>query len=162
MKYEITDIACEDNPKLFRIRALANIPAIGVKAGTLGGCVEGEHNLSQEGDCWVSANARVYGNAQVYRNSRVYGNARVYGYATVFGNAQVFENASLSENSRVSDSARVFGRVHVCGNAWVSGNAQVSGSFIVTANVHKNMQIDIMWDEDAYVEWFFTHKRQAA
>lgn len=41
--------------------------------GELGGWLESEANLSQEGDAWV------YGNAQVYGNARVSGNARVYG-----------------------------------------------------------------------------------
>ena len=123
MKYEITDIACADNPKLFRIRALANIPAIGVKAGTLGGCVEGEHNLSQEGDCWV------------------FGNARVFENALVFGNSQVFGNSFVSENAQVYGNAQVFGNAIVFGNSLIYGNAQVSGEARVTSKVHKNMQI---------------------
>ena len=56
-RYELTDIR---NGKLRRIRALRDIPRYNVKAGDLGGWVESEKNLSQEGDCWVGGNARVY------------------------------------------------------------------------------------------------------
>ncbi|MEV9344389.1 hypothetical protein AB0175_03365 [Klebsiella pneumoniae] len=46
--------------KLFRIRALI---AFGVvDKGDLGGWVEKEDNLSQEGNAWVSGNAWVFGN----------------------------------------------------------------------------------------------------
>ena len=36
-----------------------------VAKGELGGYIEKEKNLSQEGDAWVSGDARVYGNAWV-------------------------------------------------------------------------------------------------
>ena len=34
-----------------------------VKSGELGGYIEKEENLAQDGDAWVSGNAQVYGNA---------------------------------------------------------------------------------------------------
>ena len=36
-----------------------------VKAGDLGGYIEGEHNLSHDGNCWVFNNAKVFNNACV-------------------------------------------------------------------------------------------------
>ena len=89
MKYEITDIVHPGNAKLFRIRALRAIPSIGVKVSDLGGYIEKEHNLSQEGNCWVSGNALVSGNAWVYDNALVYGNARVFGNAQLISFAWV-------------------------------------------------------------------------
>ena len=47
-KYEITDIAHPDNPKLHRIRALTDV-GTDVHKGDLGGFVETEDNLDQEG-----------------------------------------------------------------------------------------------------------------
>ena len=47
-KYEITDIAHPDNPKLHRIRALTDVGA-DVHKGDFGGYVETEDNLDQEG-----------------------------------------------------------------------------------------------------------------
>ena len=68
-----------------RIYALKDIDRFGVKKGDKGGLIEKESNLSQDGDCWVFENARVYGDAWVYGGARVYGNARVSGDACVFG-----------------------------------------------------------------------------
>ena len=45
-KYEITDIAHPDNPKLHRIRAVADLTE-DVLAGMLGGYVESCENLDQ-------------------------------------------------------------------------------------------------------------------
>ena len=85
MKYELTD---ETNGSgLRRIRALRDIPRYGVNEGDLGGWVESEGNLTQEGDCWVFDDAQVFGNA------RVSDTALIYGDAQVFGNAQVFNAA---------------------------------------------------------------------
>lgn len=71
--------------KLFRIKALV---AFGdVSAGELGGFVEKEENLSNNGDAWVYGDARVYGDAQVSGNAQVYGDARVSGDARVYGDA---------------------------------------------------------------------------
>ena len=101
--------------KLFRIRALV---AFGnVEAGELGGYVEKEENLSDDGDAWVYGDAQVYGNARVYGNAHVSENAQVYEYAEVSGNAKVFGNA------QVFGSAQVFGDAQVYGNARVYGNA---------------------------------------
>ena len=64
-KYELTNETktLAGGTVLHRIRALRDIPRFGVKAGELGGFVEGENNLSQDGDAWVFDNAEVYGNA---------------------------------------------------------------------------------------------------
>ena len=48
---------------LYRIKALSSFGC--VSAGDLGGFLESEKNLSQNGDAWVYGNARVYGNAEV-------------------------------------------------------------------------------------------------
>lgn len=43
--------------ELFRIQALVDIPAHGVKAGDLGGYVERERCLSRRGDSWAGGRA---------------------------------------------------------------------------------------------------------
>ena len=90
-KYELTEdtITCCGRT-LHRVRAIKSFG--GVKAGELGGYIENEDNLSQEGDAWV------YGNAQVYDSARVYGDAWVYGDALVYGNAQVYGNADIQSS----------------------------------------------------------------
>lgn len=73
-KYELLKREEDD---LCRIRALRDIPCFGVRAGDIGGYVEREKNLSQDGDCWVYGDARVYGNAWVYGDAQVCGDAFV-------------------------------------------------------------------------------------
>ena len=74
---------------LHRIKALVKIElgALSVNAGDLGGWIEKESNLSQEGSSWVFCNARVFDGAWVYGDSQVFGNARVCDDARVFGNS---------------------------------------------------------------------------
>ena len=77
---------------LHRIKALVEIKLgcfIVVKAGDLGGWIEKEENLSQDGNAWVGGNAMVYGNAMVGGNAWVGGDARVYGDAEVYGDSYV-------------------------------------------------------------------------
>ena len=91
-KYELTAEFIEKwGKKLFRIKALISFGS--VEAGKLGGYVEKEDNLAQDGDAWVYGNARVYDNARVCGNARVYGNAEVCGDARVYGDARVCDNA---------------------------------------------------------------------
>ena len=106
-KYELTKETktLADGTVLHRIRALMDIPRYCVRAGDLGGWIEKENNLSQDGDSWVSGNALVYGKALVY------------GYADVSDKAKVSDNAWVSGNALVSGNAEVFG------NALVSVNA---------------------------------------
>lgn len=118
-KFELTSefITNIFGTKLFRIKALIEFG--NVKAGELGGFVEKEENLSQDGNAWV------YDSARVYDNARVYGDARVYGNACVCGDARVYSNACVCGNARVCDNARVYG------NAWVYGDARVCGDACV-------------------------------
>ena len=76
-KYELTNETktLAGGTVLHRIRALRDIPRFGVKAGELGGFVEEENNLSQDGDAWVFCNANVYGNANVSSDAEVSGYA---------------------------------------------------------------------------------------
>ena len=64
-KYEITNIAHPQYPWLHRIRALRDMRE-DVHAGDLGGFVQSEENLSQEGQCWIAGNAIVAEEAYVY------------------------------------------------------------------------------------------------
>ena len=64
-KYELTDISIDFcGVKLFRIRALKSFGD--VKEGDLGGYVEKEENLSQNGDCWIYEKANVLKKAIIW------------------------------------------------------------------------------------------------
>ena len=102
-KFELTSefITNIFGTKLFRIKALIEFG--NVKAGELGGFVEKEENLSQDGNAWV------YDSARVYDNARVCGDARVYDNACVCGNACVFVFACVYVYARVFGYACVYG-----------------------------------------------------
>jgi len=138
-KYELTAEFIEKwGKKLFRIKALISFGS--VEVGELGGYVEKEDNLAQDGNAWVYGNARVCGDAEVYGNARVcgdaevYGNAEVYGDARVCGDAEVYGNAWVYGNARVCGDAEVYGNARVYGNAEVYGNARVCGDAEVYGN----------------------------
>ncbi len=138
-KFELTtDTKMHFGRKLFRIKALVSFG--NVQVGDLGGYVESEENLSQNGNAWVCGNAMVCDNAWIYDdamvcdNAWIYGNAMVCdnawvcGNARVYGNAMVCDNAWVCDNARVCDKAWVYGNAMVCDNAWVCGNARVYGN----------------------------------
>lgn len=165
-KYELTEETMKfQSVTLHRIRALKSFG--GVRAGELGGWIEGYRNLDQDGECWVYGNARVYdnalvyGNAQicdiawVYENARVFGDAQVLENAQVYGNAMVYKDAQIFENAKVFGNAQVFGNESttydaiaygnscVCGNAKVFGNAMVCGYALVSGDawIYEDAQV---------------------
>jgi hypothetical protein len=116
MKYKMTDeTRIVDTHTLYRIVALEDGGK--VEAGDLGGWIESEKNLSQNGTAWVYDNAIVCGyavvcgNATAYGDAKVYGKAKVYGNAIVCGNARVYDNAIVCGNATVCDNARVYSDV---------------------------------------------------
>ena len=152
-KYKLTEESINYcNKTLYRIESLKDFSI--VKKGDKGGYIEKEDNLSQEGDCWISDNAKVFdsavvsGNAKVYGNAKVcgntkvfgdayvYGNALVYNNAVIYGKAEVFSDAVVYDKVRVFDDAYVCGKVIVCGNAQVCGNAEIKNNsdYIVFKN----------------------------
>ena len=102
MKFELTDETREYLGKtLYRIRALRDIPSKNVEEGDLGGFVESEDNLSQEGDAWVSGDAEVCGDAWVCGDAEVCGDARVCGDAEVCEQHRInfgYVNEDLTES----------------------------------------------------------------
>jgi len=78
MKYKLTKNFIEyKGKKLYQIEALKHFEV--VKAGNMGGYIESEDNLSQEGNCWIYDNALVYGKAKIYDDAKIYDNAEVCG-----------------------------------------------------------------------------------
>ena len=91
-KFELTSefITNVLGTKLFRIKALIEFGD--VSAGELGGYIEKEENLAQDGNAWVYGNAKVYGNANVYGNAEVCGDAD---YSTVKGFGRIFRTTTF-------------------------------------------------------------------
>lgn len=82
MKYKLTDEKIEHNGKtLYRIQAIKDFS--NVKAGDLGGWVESEGNLNQEGNCWVFDEARIFDNARISGATWITGRVWVGGRAEI-------------------------------------------------------------------------------
>ncbi len=73
-----------DGTVVYRIQALRDFS--NVKQGDIGGWIQQESNLSQDGNCWVYDDALVYEFAIVSDNAKIYNDAMVYGNANIFGN----------------------------------------------------------------------------
>ena len=133
-KYELveTDKTTPFGKPLFQVVALRDFGD--VRKGDLGGYIESTDNLSNEGNCWVSDNARVFEKARVSDNARVFGNAEVFDNAWVSGDALVFDDAWVSDKAWVSDNALIYGNALVSDNALVYGEAQVFGEAQVYGN----------------------------
>ena len=114
-----------------------------IKRGEQGGLIDNELNLSQEGLCWITKDACVYGNA------RVYGDALITDKAIVCADAVVMDNAVIRDDCQV------------CGKSIIRGNAVVAGSIeLVNAKLGKDFGEDCKWTDDegclisdAYVEY---------
>lgn len=139
---------------LYRIKALRSFKW--VSAGDIGGYVEGEHNLSQTGTCWIfddakvfdkaivrdeaeiTNEAQVFGEAIVEERSIVVEQAKVYGYANlrddsmVLSHGEVYEYARLSNRAVVENHAKVYGNARVEGESSVRNFAEVYGNARVT------------------------------
>ena len=126
-KYELLKDDCINYARrtLYRIKALRDFSD--VKAGDIGGYIESEKNLSQDGSCWVYDNAKVFNNARVYQNAKVFDKAKVFGNAFVYGNAEVFGSAIVYDNAEVYDNAYVYGNAEVYQNAKITCNSRVYG-----------------------------------
>jgi hypothetical protein len=93
-------------PNKGRIRAIGDIPSKAIRRGDVGGFVDGYHNLSQEGLCWVVDDARITGNAHVKDDAWIWGNAEVSGNAVILGQTM------LGGTSKVSGFAVVMNGYH--------------------------------------------------
>ena len=144
-KYEITDIAHEKYPFLHRIRALRDIGS-DVKAGDLGGFVEGEWNLSYEdADSWIAHDAIAANGACVEGGSLLRDQAIVCGEARVRGSSMISDYARVEDHA-VVDGARVEVYAKVSAHALVSAHSNgrfpiISGESVVHGIVSGNVLV---------------------
>lgn len=145
-KYRLTEVTNEiqlagsmKKFKVHRIQALKELthfkrkhPVI-IRPGDLGGWVESEQNLSQEGECWIGdeavafMNGRVEGDAYVTGTAAVFGNAIVKDTALIRGDAEIFDEAIICEYARIWGNGAVGGSVIISGQAVVHNHGRVTG-----------------------------------
>ena len=168
-KYKLTDETKVYNGKtLYRIQALKDFDFI--HKGEVGGFVESEKNLWQEGNCWIYDNAmvfddaRVTGDADVSDNAVVCGNSLIAGLAFVYGNA--FINDSLvTGSSGVGDNAIVTNNVSIRGVSRIKGNAKIGEGVVVMdgffngdCKIHHQddfITLPLWWDGNTTITYVF-------
>lgn len=140
-KYEILNIyGC------FIIKALKDFQLMTgkiIKKGDFGGRVDGEHNLSQEGNCWISCYAKAIGDSRVlddavlkdrsmaYGNSKISGNAVMKDHSVAYGNVTVSGNAVMEDFSRAFDNSTISGDTVMKGDSKAYGYSTVSGNAVM-------------------------------
>ena len=102
-----------------------------IRAGKCGGLVDGSHNVSQSGSCWVTEDACVMG------DSTVRDDALVTGGSIITGGAKVIQNATVEDDCQVSDGATVRG------NARISGSVAVSDGVVIGRDMSAGIYVDI-------------------
>ena len=137
-KYEITDIAHPDNPKLHRIRALIDLTE-NIHVGDLGGFVETENNLDQEGFAWIGEDAIACEDSYIGGDAILADSAVARDSAYVGNNAVIADHAVVQDNAIVCDGY-ISGNSCICGNAILNsdeltGNVVCQGSAIVLPGV---------------------------
>ena len=101
--------------RLFRIVALKDFETHDgrkVKRGDLGGFVEAEDNLSQEGTCWIFKNAKVFAGGKVRDDAIICGYALVYDYAEVMGRSIVHNSATVYKHAKLINEEVKAGNVY--------------------------------------------------
>lgn len=108
-KYEILPepIAAPNGEVCHRIKALKDIPVIGVKKGDLGGCVSNATSLSHSGSSWI------------------------FEGGFVVGNAIVEDDAIVGDGALVGDTACISGIAVICKGVIIDSNARVGGAVVV-------------------------------
>lgn len=128
MKYEILNETINyEGVVLNRIKRISD--------GLIGGFIENEENLSQEGHCFVYDNAKVFGEAKVLDNAVVRNESIVKDYAIVSGFSEILNNAivrkyaNIGDLSIIKDNSIVEGDVSQC--ALISDNSYIVENSIV-------------------------------
>lgn len=136
-KYEITGIVHPKYPWLRRIRALITVREdVGseVRAGDLGGYVEHEGNLSQEGSCWISDDAICCEDAVVEADVQMSGQAVAKDYAVIT------RDACLSGCAWAEERCRIHGG-NIREQAVISGEALITGRGMCTPDIGGHSRI---------------------
>ena len=146
--------------KLYQIRALREIKnermIISIKKGELGGYVESEKNLSQEGNSWVCRSARIYDNATVKDGALVGNKVVVRGNAIIEDIAYV--RAMQHGKTIIEDNARIGGdstvgsedpfvsynaaQTAVCGDSAILGNSIIEEIYVNNSIIRNTHIVD--------------------
>lgn len=134
-KYKLLDLCYKDEESLIvrRIQYLKDIQYTATRkihAGDLGGWLETEENLSQEGTCVVLDEAIVSGKAIVRDNAIVEDHAKIIGPV----NKNTSKGIIIEHEAHVGDNAKVLSFACVREFGSVEGHAEVKDAAIVSGS----------------------------
>jgi hypothetical protein len=139
-----------------------------------GGYVEGYHNLSQEGNCWIGSGVAVYGNARVKDdalletyisnkldnisvfikdNAIVEESVSIIGdFINIEGNAIITDKAAVHIVPLVKDDSKYKISVNICGNSVVGGNSVIGSAYISNGIRNTRLTVENAADEGSMLE----------
>lgn len=137
-KYKLTkETMCFDGVTLHRIQAIKDFGD--VTAGEYGGWVESERNLSQEGNCWITMEAKAYGYAEICDN------------AVLTCGAIACENSTIGNDTFVTDESVIRGFTYLFGNVEVSGESVIDGYARLHGHVMVHTFMDILRQTEKHI-----------
>lgn len=124
-KYEVLSepVTAPNGEVCYQIKALKDIPVIGVEKGDLGGYVSSEISLSHSGNSWVFEGGYI-GDSAIIEGDAIVGDG-----ATVTGTAHVKDNAVICRGVAVDSNAIVGGDAIVC-------HGNISKGAVITKQNH--------------------------
>jgi carbonic anhydrase/acetyltransferase-like protein (isoleucine patch superfamily) len=162
-KYELSNdsklvyVNLNGNVTLHRIRALRSFDVeikscdskgtlvFPVKKGELGGWVQSEENLSQEGMCWIARDAMAFEHSSVTESAYMTDSAAIRGHAIISGNAVMSNNSSVSGHAHLSGHAVMHNNSVLVDNAVVDGDVCMDDNSHVYGHAHVS---DMVWMTD--------------
>ena len=147
-KYEFTntDLYFKEM-MLHQIRALKDFG--NVKKGDLGGWIESEDNLSQEGNCWIHDNVKVCNHARVYDNAIIGGNVLITNSAKIHDTAFIY-NRNKDRRMVICDNAEIYGATRINGSGHIRDNATIYGFTTITSRDFSMSELASIGSDEFY------------
>ena len=140
MKYKLTsDSKVINGDTIYQIECETAFSDVNV--GDLGGWVQSEANLSQDGNCWVYDNAYISGNANLSENACLYNQSRIIEDGKVSGDAVLKDTSTVCLNGNVSGITTLLKGSCISDNAIIGGdntltNFTIGGDAVATQGIH--------------------------
>lgn len=117
--------------KIYRLKALRDIPLHGVKKGDFGGYVTSPSAVSHDGNCWIGQQAVTYGDVTLKDDAYIGGTASVVcdraRYISITGNSQIIDEARVRVEATAKFNGGIFGDVIISGSAYVKNPKTIFG-----------------------------------
>lgn len=158
MKYALTQNTISYNGKtLYQIVALEDFGII--SKGKLGGWIESEENLGQEGLCWVEENVKIYNNGRVLDNAYISGDVIVEGIVknnvsiiesvnthirseAIIKDSVMFRESSGQVSGKISDSAFIEGYCYIGSQTEITDSVYLIDSHIFGSKISGETILD--------------------